>query len=160
MRTQSKLETPAGPLYLIASERGLQSAYFGRPEAGVPMGRTPILAQAERELEEYFAGRRREFEIPLDVQGTPFQAKVWAVLARIPYGQTLSYGDVALRIGSPRAVRAVGTANGRNPVCVLVPCHRVIAADGSLGGYSGGLEVKERLLALEGVRTSGRSKGF
>jgi methylated-DNA-[protein]-cysteine S-methyltransferase len=109
------------------------------------------LVQAEAELEEYFAGRRRKFDVPLDLVGTDFQKQVWHQLLKIPYGRTCSYADIAREIENPKAVRAVGAANGRNPICVIVPCHRVIAADGSLGGYTGGLDKKRQLLTLEGL---------
>lgn len=109
----------------------------------------PILVEACRQLRAYFSGGLREFDLPLDLRGTPFQKRVWQVLRRIPYGKTRSYRDVAAEIGSPSATRAVGGANGRNPVAIIVPCHRVIAADGSLGGYGGGLPVKKLLLSLE-----------
>ena len=109
------------------------------------------LAPAVRQLEEYFAGTRREFDLPLRFQGTQFQTRVWRELVEIPYGRTLSYGELAQRIDKPSASRAVGLANGRNPISILVPCHRVIGADGSLTGYGGGLERKRWLLAHEGL---------
>lgn len=108
-------------------------------------------AAVARELAEYFAGRRREFTLALDPPGTPFQREVWGELARIPYGATLSYGELARRIGRPAASRAVGAANGANPIPVILPCHRVIGSDGSLTGYGGGLPIKRALLALEGA---------
>jgi methylated-DNA-[protein]-cysteine S-methyltransferase len=108
------------------------------------------LPQTVRQLEEYFAGTRREFDLPLRLEGTAFQQRVWRVLAEIPYGVTWSYGELARRIDNPNASRAVGLANGRNPISILVPCHRVIGADGSLTGYGGGLERKRWLLAHEG----------
>ena len=106
-------------------------------------------------LERYFAGELREFALPLAPEGTPFQLRVWAELCRIPYGSTISYAELARRIGEPKAVRAVGAANGANPIAIVVPCHRVIAADGSLGGYGGGLALKARLLAMERSRAPG-----
>ena len=108
-----------------------------------------IATRARRELEEYFAGRRRSFSVPLDMDGTPFQKKVWKALSEIPYGEVRSYGQIARRVGNHKASRAVGTANGANPVAIIVPCHRVIAGDGSLGGYGGGLTNKTYLLSLE-----------
>jgi O-6-methylguanine DNA methyltransferase len=108
-------------------------------------------AAVARELAEYFAGRRREFTLVVDPPGTPFQREVWGELARIPYGATLSYGELARRIGHPAASRAVGAANGANPIPVVLPCHRVIGSDGSLTGYGGGLPIKRALLALEGA---------
>lgn len=109
------------------------------------------LAAAVQQLEAYFAGELKDFELDLAPAGTPFQLKVWDGLRTIPYGETISYAELARRIGNPRAVRAVGRANGANPIAVIVPCHRVIAADGTLGGYGGGLGRKETLLALEGA---------
>ena len=113
---------------------------------------TPLLQEAEEQLNEYFAHVRREFDLPLAPRGTPFQRAVWAALEEIPYGETLSYGEVALRVGNPKAARAVGMANNRNPIAIVIPCHRVVGADGSLTGYAGGLAAKERLLALEQAR--------
>ena len=112
---------------------------------------TPLLQEAEEQLNEYFAGARREFDLPLAPKGTPFQKAVWAEMCRIPYGETRTYGQLAQAIGSPKAVRAVGLANGANPVGVVVPCHRVIGSDGSLTGYGGGLERKRWLLTHEGA---------
>lgn len=153
--TQWILKSKFGPIYLVASEKGLRGIYWKKQSA--PVAKTlletapelRILAHAKRQLEDYFAGSRKEFDLPLDVEGTPFQKRVWNVLARIPYGKTLSYRDVARRIRNPKAFRAVGTANGRNPLPIVIPCHRVIAADGSLGGYAGGLTTKVRLLHHE-----------
>ena len=110
------------------------------------------LRSAQQELEEYFEGERREFSVALAPAGTPFQLRVWEALRAIPYGETISYRELAQRVGSPRAFRAVGQANGHNPISIIVPCHRVIAADRSLGGYGGGLDRKRKLLELEGVR--------
>ncbi len=110
-----------------------------------------ILAQAVTELNEYFAHKRQKFTVPLEIIGTPFQKKVWKALRGIPYGQTSSYKDIAGRIRHGKAMRAVGTANGCNPHAIIVPCHRVIAHDGTLGGYAGGLTIKSQLLALEGA---------
>jgi methylated-DNA-[protein]-cysteine S-methyltransferase len=104
-----------------------------------------------KELEEYFAGRRREFSFPLDLRGTDFQVACWRALLAIPYGETRSYADIARAVGKPSAFRAVGMANNRNPIAIVVPCHRVIASDGTLCGYGGGLAVKRRLLELEGA---------
>ena len=115
-----------------------------------PAGR--VAARAKRELEEYFAGRRRNFSVPLDMDGTAFQKKVWKALSEIPYGEVRSYGQIARRVGNPKASRAVGSANGANPVAIIVPCHRVISGDGSLGGFGGGLTNKTYLLSLEKSR--------
>jgi methylated-DNA-[protein]-cysteine S-methyltransferase len=109
----------------------------------------PVLQEAERQLAEYFAGRRTEFDLPLDPSGTPFQQKVWSALRRIPFGETRTYAEVATQIGHPGAARAVGAASGRNPLSIVAPCHRVIGTRGALTGFAGGLEVKARLLAFE-----------
>ena len=109
----------------------------------------PLIAEAFRELEEYFSGTRREFDLPLNPQGTPFQQSVWAALRRIPYGGTASYTEIAEAVGCPGGSRAVGMANNRNPIAILIPCHRVIGANGKLVGYAGGLDLKRKLLELE-----------
>ncbi|WP_374027835.1 methylated-DNA--[protein]-cysteine S-methyltransferase [Bdellovibrio bacteriovorus] len=153
---QWKMKSPLGDLYMVASEMGLQSLYWGKT-AGIPLapsltgkdGALKILKQTEAELTEYFKGQRQDFDVPLDVAGTEFQESVWRQLKKIPYGKTVSYTDIARRIKSEKAVRAVGTANGKNPICIIIPCHRVIAAGGGLGGYSGGLDRKRKLLNLE-----------
>ncbi|MGE8449904.1 MAG: methylated-DNA--[protein]-cysteine S-methyltransferase [Pseudomonadales bacterium] len=113
----------------------------------------PMLLEAERQLREYFAGSRERFELELDFVGTEFQCKVWQALLTIPFGETRSYSQIAQQIGNPKAVRAVGAANGRNPISIVAPCHRVIGASGSLTGFAGGLEAKQFLLALEGEET-------
>ena len=110
----------------------------------------PVLKEAASQLEEYFAGERIEFDLPMELDGTAFQREVWAELTRIPYGKTISYGELARRVGRPSGPRAVGQANGRNPIAIIVPCHRVLASNG-IGGYGGGLRVKRALLELEGV---------
>ena len=112
------------------------------------------MAAASKQLQEYFAGDRRDFTIPLDLEGTDFQRAAWLALADVPYGETASYGEQAERIGRPRASRAVGAANGKNPVPIVLPCHRIVGADGSLTGFAGGLEMKERLLAHERAQQS------
>lgn len=155
---QTKIDSPIGDLYLVASSKGLRGMYWKKQSARLvnkPQGAAPeekVLAAALKQLTEYFNGRRKDFDLPLDLEGTSFQKKVWQQLQKIPFGQTVSYGEVAKRIKNPKAVRAVGSANGKNPVCVIVPCHRVIASDGTIGGYSGGLQVKRKLLALEGIK--------
>ena len=111
---------------------------------------SPVLKEAATQLQEYFAGERTDFDLPMELDGTPFQRGVWAALSRIPYGETISYGELARRVGRPKGPRAVGQANGRNPIAIIVPCHRVLASNG-IGGYGGGLPVKRALLALEGV---------
>ena len=111
----------------------------------------PLLADAREQIEEYLFGKRERFDLPVAPEGTPFQQRVWEALRQIPYGQTRSYADIAVAAGDPKATRAVGTANGRNPLPLVVPCHRVIHSDGTLGGFSGGLAIKHYLLKLEGV---------
>jgi methylated-DNA-[protein]-cysteine S-methyltransferase len=147
-------ESPVGPLTLIADEHALTGLHFAGYDHGLGPGRrdpeAPVLAAAAAQLDEYFAAERRDFDLALDLAGTDFQRAVWDELVRIPYGGTVSYGEIARRLGRPERVRAVGAANGRNPVAIVVPCHRVIGADGSLVGYGGGLDRKRRLLAIEG----------
>jgi methylated-DNA-[protein]-cysteine S-methyltransferase len=153
--TTTTLETPVGPLRLVASATGLRSVSFHGEVPGPDAvdGDSPVLAQAARQLGEYFAGTRTAFTIPLDLRGTPFQLDAWQRLAEIPYGETVSYAEQARRVGRPRAVRAIGAANGSNPVPIVLPCHRVIGSDGALTGFGGGLEVKRALLDHEaGVR--------
>jgi methylated-DNA-[protein]-cysteine S-methyltransferase len=148
-------ESPLGPLTLIGDEDGLRAVYFpGRSGRLDEATRDAApLADAITQLEEYFAGERQSFELALTLEGTPFQRRVWATLQAIPYGETRSYGQLASEIGRPDRVRAVGAAVGRTPVPIMVPCHRVIGADGSLTGYGGGLQRKQALLELEaGVR--------
>lgn len=142
------IDSPVGLLTLRAEDGALTAILFGDQRTGLS-GSDQILDQAEAELKEYFAGERKEFTVPVRLMGTEFQKKVWAALAEIPYGGTVTYGEIAARIGKPKACRAVGTANHHNPVPIIVPCHRVIGAGGSLTGYGGGLEVKAYLLTLE-----------
>jgi methylated-DNA-[protein]-cysteine S-methyltransferase len=146
-------ESPLGPLTLTEHGHGLSGLFFpGRALALDPARRAAApFARAAAQLDEYFAGTRRAFALELDLRGgTPFQRAVWAELRTIPYGETLSYGALARRLGRVDRVRAVGAANGRNPISIVVPCHRVIGADGGLTGYGGGLERKRALLELEG----------
>lgn len=145
------VDTPIGPLVLVASATGLRAVDFGvDPErAAIPEDDSPILTEAERQLTEYFDGSRREFDLPLEPEGTPFQVSVWKVLHTIPYGETISYGEQARRLGDARKARAVGGANGRNPLPIVVPCHRVIGSSGALTGFGGGIPIKESLLRLE-----------
>ncbi|MDO8457129.1 MAG: methylated-DNA--[protein]-cysteine S-methyltransferase [Burkholderiaceae bacterium] len=152
---------PLGTLYLAATDRGLAGMWFeGQRHSPDRSGWTlcadirqqPVLQAASEQLQAYFAGTLKQFDLPFDLRGgTDFQQAVWQALLRIPYGETTSYGQLSTRIGKPRAVRAVGTAIGRNPISVIVPCHRVLGADGSLTGYAGGLDRKLALLTLEGV---------
>jgi methylated-DNA-[protein]-cysteine S-methyltransferase len=157
------VESPVGVLTLVASDAGLAAILWPnddpeRVRLGEPAESAvhPVLRDTERQLGEYFAGTRTEFVLPLDFGGTEFQRSVWTALLTIPYGETRSYGDIARQIGRPAAVRAVGAANGRNPISIVAPCHRVIGANGKLTGFAGGLETKEYLLALErrGVQLS------
>lgn len=143
--------SPVGPLTLTAGADALTSLDFGdtRTSGDTP---APLLEQAARELEEYFAGERRVFTVPLSPDGTDFQKKVWAALLEIPYGGTACYGEIAARIGKPGGAVAVGQANSRNPIPILIPCHRVIGANGKLVGYTGGMHIKEALLGIEGRR--------
>ena len=144
------MTTTVGELTLLASTRGLTGLYFEeRYDSQWEEGATPFLEQAHDELTEYFCGERREFSVPLDLHGTVFQQSVWGALRTVPYGQVASYGEIAAAIANPKAVRAVGLANGSNPVSIIVPCHRVIGANGKLTGYGGGLERKRYLLNLE-----------
>jgi len=139
-------------LRLVASATGIRAIEFDpRPVSECQRNdRNPLLMEAARQLRAYFAGQLREFQLPLDVQGTEFQERVWGQVAAIPYGETRSYLQISTAVGSPRAVRAVGAANGANPVPIVVPCHRVIGAKGKLVGYGGGLALKKRLLEMEG----------
>lgn len=144
-----QLETSIGPVCLAVDETGVTFLGFGRWEEPVAQEACPLLDQAERELLEYLLGRRRTFSVPLHPSGTDFQMRVWALLREIPYGRTVSYGEIARRLGNPKAARAVGLANNRNPICIMIPCHRVIGANGNLVGYGGGLPIKSALLELE-----------
>lgn len=150
------MESPVGPLTLVASATGLVAILWENDDPRrVPLGIAgedashPVLVETERQLREYFAGTRSCFSLPLEFAGTAFQQKVWRALLAIPFGETRSYAQIASEIGSPSAVRAVGAANGRNPISIVAPCHRVVGSNGKLTGFAGGLEAKARLLALE-----------
>jgi methylated-DNA-[protein]-cysteine S-methyltransferase len=151
------IESPVGPLLLAGNESGLQLIEFHTPRHPMPRGNDwcegdhALLQLAQRQLDEYFAGTRRHFDLPLSPLGTDFQRQVWWELANIPFGRTISYAELAQRVGRPTATRAVGAANGRNPIPIVLPCHRVIGADGSLTGFGGGLPTKQFLLQLEGA---------
>jgi methylated-DNA-[protein]-cysteine S-methyltransferase len=150
----SQLESPVGPLTLVADESGLRQIVFTnahRAGATNPSWRKDDepLREVIHQLQAYFAGELQEFTQSLAPQGTPFQLEVWERLCKIPYGETISYGELARRIGNPKACRAVGLANGSNPIPIIIPCHRVIGSNGKLTGYGGGLPIKEKLLALE-----------
>jgi methylated-DNA-[protein]-cysteine S-methyltransferase len=154
MKCYTRMESPVGPLILVADEAGLRRIDFVH-------GRHPATADPSwqensagfgniiEQLNAYFAGNLKDFTVPLAPEGTEFQQKVWKSLCNIPYGETISYGELARRIGNPNASRAVGLANGSNPIPIIIPCHRVIGSDGKLTGYGGGLPIKEKLLALE-----------
>ena len=146
-----KYDSPLGTLYLAEEDHAITGLYFGRDRlpAEVPEQESGLLKKAKAQLEEYFAGKRRVFDLPLNPKGTAFQQKVWQALQEIPYGETRSYKEIAGIVGSPKGMRAVGMANNRNPISILIPCHRVIGADGALVGYGGGLDLKRELLALE-----------
>jgi methylated-DNA-[protein]-cysteine S-methyltransferase len=151
----NEADSPLGRLLFVASERGLRGIYFEQHKHFRGRGNWqhapehPILLKAMREMQEFFDGKREQFDVPLDLQGTPFQQTVWQALLRIPFGDTISYGEHAQRVGKPEAARAVGAAIGRNPVSIIVPCHRVVAGNGNITGYAGGLERKRALLAFE-----------
>jgi methylated-DNA-[protein]-cysteine S-methyltransferase len=159
MLWQTSVASPVGPLRLVASDTALVAVHFPiekhprRLEAD-NTAQHPLLERARRELDEYFLGRRRSFEVPLALEGTPFQLEVWNALRRIPFAEVRSYGALARAIGRAAAVRAVGRANGSNPIPIFVPCHRVIGTDGSLTGFGGGIECKRWLLDHE-RRTAG-----
>jgi methylated-DNA-[protein]-cysteine S-methyltransferase len=156
-KIQYEMTSPVGPLYLVASKDALHGLFFRKQHMtlvkslGSSTPEEKILSQTVRQLEEYFAGRRKQFDITLDLAGTSFQKRVWKELAQIPFGKTVAYKDIASKIKNPKAVRAVGSANGKNPVSIIIPCHRVIAADGTMGGYGGGINIKQQLLKLEGI---------
>jgi O-6-methylguanine DNA methyltransferase len=165
------IDSPVGPLFLAASSKGLVALEFDRRLPGQQTirpnprdlrveGKAVRFEDAEREmvgyvreLKEYFARERREFSFPLDLRGTDFQVACWRALLGIPYGETRTYADIARAVGTPQGFRAVGMANNRNPIAIVVPCHRVIASNGTLCGYGGGLDVKRKLLELEGALT-------
>ena len=150
MTTFTIHDSPVGPLLLITDGAGLTGLHFPPHEVDASWERDDAaFTDVVRQLDEYFAGTRTQFDIPLHPTGTPFQLKVWEQLREIPYGETISYGALARRVASPNASRAVGLANGRNPIAIIIPCHRVIGADGSLTGYGGGLDRKRFLLGLE-----------
>ena len=144
------LESPIGPLTLAEGDGCITHLLFGRDvPPGYAEGRSELLSRGALELTEYFAGKRREFSLPLAPSGTPFQQRVWAALRDIPYGETRTYKDIAIAAGCPRGFRAVGMANHNNPISIIIPCHRVVGADGKLTGYGGGLDTKAYLLELE-----------
>lgn len=147
--------SPVGKLRLVGSDRGLVAVSWESKRSSVPRLETmedphhPVLVEAARQLDQYFAGQRKEFELKLEFRGTDFQKRVWYELLKIPFGETRTYGEIARRLGNVNAMRAVGAANGRNPIQIIAPCHRVIGASGDLVGFGGGLEVKEYLINFE-----------
>ncbi|MGE0045016.1 MAG: methylated-DNA--[protein]-cysteine S-methyltransferase [Hyphomonadaceae bacterium] len=151
------VKSPVGDLYIASEDGALIACEFEDYERGMAHnahkekkgGKDAVLDQARRELDQFFAGTLKRFTIPVAPRGTEFQRKVWRALQAIPYGRTTSYGQIAAKVGLPQAMRAVGAANGRNPICIIIPCHRVIGADGSLTGFGGGLDRKRFLLGLE-----------
>ena len=152
------ISSPVGPLTLVASDKGLCAVLWENDKPGrvkLPIGRQNLknvfIDQARRELQEYFCGQRHNFEIPLDLIGTSFQLKVWQELANIPFGATKTYKEMAHALNQPTASRAIGMANGKNPISIIIPCHRVIASSGKVHGYAGGVANKIELLKLEGV---------
>ena len=155
----TKIESPVGNLWLIASEKGLHALVWDKDLKQTKYKKLfkelteskshPVIAKAARQLKEYFSGKRKDFDVPLAPTGTEFQMKAWKQLSRIPYGKTISYAEQAKRLGNTKASRAVGTANSRNPISIIVPCHRVIAKSGSLSGFGGGVHNKKFLLELE-----------
>jgi len=151
------MESPVGKLKLVASDRGLTAILWEKDDPSrvrlseiIEDRQHPVLVETEQQLGEYFTGKRKTFTVPLDLRGTRFQKGVWEALLAIPFGETKSYGQLAKQLGNSRATRAVGAANGRNPISIIVPCHRVIGSSGKLTGFAGGLETKAHLLNLEG----------
>lgn len=155
------LKSPVGALKLVASDKGLAAILWENDDPKRvrlnPVAEDknyPVLLEVERQLNDYFAGKRKKFSLKLDFVGTEFQKKVWEALLTIPFGETRTYGDIAKQIDNPKAVRAVGAANGKNPISIIAPCHRVIGSNGTLTGFAGGLEIKAYLLGLESTKIS------
>jgi len=143
------MDSPMGPVTVASTGKGIASIHFGNSVPSGGLTDPSANHQTVEQLTEYFEGKRTQFDLPLDVEGTPFQKAVWSELLRIPYGETRTYGEIAKAIGRPGAARAVGMANHENPVAVVIPCHRVIGRDGSLTGYAGGVQLKAQLLSIE-----------
>ena len=148
--------SPMGTMLIVAADEGLRGLYFidqkyyrEVEDSWVRGPKHPVVRQTAREMEEYFAGKRKEFDVPLAAEGTPFQASVWKAISSVKYGASITYTELARRAGHPDAVRAAGTATGRNPITIIVPCHRILGSDGTLTGYAGGLDRKRGLLELE-----------
>lgn len=153
MKNVTYISTEFGKVGIAGDEIGITDVFFKseEPQKNLQENETPLLKEAARQLLEYFAGSRKEFDFPLSMSGTEFQVAVWKALQTIPYGETYSYKKIAEQIGNPKACRAVGMANHKNPICIIVPCHRVIGHNGKLVGYGSGLKMKEKLLKLEGA---------
>ena len=149
MKYAAVMDSPIGLLTLVEEDGAICEVRFGEKCTETVVCETPLLKQAVQELHEYFAGTRKEFAVPLAPKGTPFQQKCWQALLQIPYGETRTYGQQAAMTGNPRACRAVGMGNNHNPLPILIPCHRVIGANGQLTGYAGGMNIKEKLLQIE-----------
>lgn len=169
MESYLLVESPIGPYLVAAGAKGITAIEHVQTETGdtrkaqmraLEQKETPLLLEAARQLEEYFRGERREFDLPLEEKGTPFQLLVWQALRDVPYGETRTYKEIAAALGNPKASRAVGMANNRNPISIVTPCHRVIGANGTLVGYGGGLEVKEYLLNLESMNRWGQKEAI
>jgi len=160
----SYFDSPIGPLLIAGDAQAVTHISFpkdgkpAKPQAGWTESAKGPVGEALRQLKEYFAGKRRDFDLPLAPEGTAFQRSVWRQLQEIPYAETISYGELAKRVGNPKASRAVGSANGKNPLPIVIPCHRVIAAGGKLGGFGGGLPTKVALLELE-TKSQARAEG-
>lgn len=144
--------SPVGTLCVEADAEAVTGLHIAKSSANGECRENELIRDTIRQLKEYFAGKRRQFTVPLRAEGTDFQQAVWEALRRIPYGETRTYGEIATAVGRPGACRAVGGANHKNPIMILIPCHRVIGADGSLTGFGGGLDIKEKLLMLEGMK--------
>ena len=151
MKYYTRIETPYGNIGLAEDGKGISDLYFEKngPLQNAEEKETPLLKKAKQQLQEYFAGARKMFDLPLSLQGTDFQIRDWNALCTIPYGETRTYGEIAKQIGNPKASRAVGMANHNNPISIIIPCHRVIGVNGALVGYGGGLDMKVFLLELE-----------
>ncbi|MGI6499069.1 MAG: methylated-DNA--[protein]-cysteine S-methyltransferase [Oscillospiraceae bacterium] len=156
MNYASPCPSPLGTLWMLANESSITAILFpgNLPGADHMVQETPLLLEAKKQLSEYFCGKRHAFDLPLEPKGTPYQKTVWDALKTIPYGETRSYGDIARQIQNPKGARSVGSANHNNPIPIIIPCHRVIGANGSLTGYGGGLDIKTFLLHLEQNVTS------
>lgn len=150
------MSSPIGDLTLVADASGLREIRFGNDDCATVPRANEVLRQAQQQLQEYFAGQRKNFDLPLHPQGTEFQRRVWQALRKVGHGTIASYQDIANAIDNPKAVRAVGAANGSNPIPIVIPCHRIIGSNGKLTGYAGGLDIKEQLLRLENAGGQGQ----